>query len=200
MNNATDKKIELMTTILGSKLKAEAAINYLASCVTLPTPETVLREVKTIKNLATARKVVAAAQMASCYLLNTHPVYLGNPDLIAWYTASLREKGAENLVVVTLATDNTLVDTHVCSVGDLHRTIVDPAAVMRYVIEDNANAVVVVHNHPSGNFDVTERDKDFTKRLVDAGQILGIRVLDSVIVTKRGYQSIRAAVPDIFKS
>ena len=199
MINATDERLELMTTILGSKAKAEEAISFLASCVTLPDPETVMRKVKSIGTLAAARKVVAAARLSSCYLLNIHPVYLGNPDLIAWYTSALREKDAENFVVVTLATDNTLIDSHVCSVGDLHRTIVDPAAVFRHAITDNANAVVLVHNHPSGDLDVSSLDQDFTCRLVAGGRLLGIRVLDSIIVTKRGYRSIRAAYPALFE-
>ena len=198
MTSATDNRIELMETLLGSKSKAEAAIGYLASCVTLPDPETVLRNVKCLKNLTTAKKVVAAARMGSCYLLNTHPVYLGNPDLIAWYSASLREKDVENFVIITLATDNTLINHHVCSVGDLHRVIVDPAIVLRHALADNANATVLVHNHPSGDLGISENDKDFTSRLVKAGRILGIRVLDSVIVSKRGYASIRGTFPDMF--
>lgn len=200
MINATDERLGLMTTLLGSKTKAEDAITYLASCVTVPEPETVMRNVRTINTIAVAKKVVAAAKLSACYLLNTHPVYLGNPDLIAWYTAALREKEAENFVIVTLATDNTLVDAHVCSIGDLHRTLVDPSVVLRHALIDNANAVVLVHNHPSGDFAISEHDKDFTDRLVKSGRILGIRVLDSVIVTKRGYKSIRGAFPALFES
>lgn len=75
------------------------------------------------------------------------------------------------------------------SKGTLDRTIVHPREVFKRAISEGCSAIVVGHNHPSGSPEPSIEDMDLTKRLVDAGQLLGIPVLDHVIVAEMGYYS-----------
>lgn len=77
------------------------------------------------------------------------------------------------------------------SVGSLNACIVHPREVFSDAIKNKAASVIFVHNHPSGNPEPSEDDLAITKRLVEAGKILGIEIMDHIIVTKRGFLSFK---------
>lgn len=75
------------------------------------------------------------------------------------------------------------------SMGTMHATIVEPREVFRNAILHGASSIIVVHNHPSNNVKPSHQDKDTTKILVSAGNIINIKVIDHLIVGKDGYYS-----------
>jgi DNA repair protein RadC len=75
------------------------------------------------------------------------------------------------------------------SKGTLDASLVHPRDVFREAIRTNAGAIVLVHNHPSGDPEPSSDDRELTDRLIRAGEILGIKILDHVIVAKGGYVS-----------
>ena len=77
------------------------------------------------------------------------------------------------------------------SKGTLSASLVHPRDVFRSAIRMNAAAVVLVHNHPSGDPEPSHDDIDLTQRLVKSGKLLGIEVLDHVVVVEGGYVSLR---------
>lgn len=95
----------------------------------------------------------------------------------------------ERFVVLTLNGAHEVIKRHVISTGLVNKTVVHPREVFRVAIQDNAVAVILGHNHPSGNTDPSPEDRDITKRLKDAGEIIGIPVLDHIIVGGMGYSS-----------
>lgn len=102
------------------------------------------------------------------------------------YGASAREA----FVVLTLDTQNKLRDLHVLSVGTLDASLVHPRDVFRPAILASAAAIIISHNHPSGNAEPSPQDIELTKRLVAAGKILDIAVLDHVIIGEGRYVSL----------
>lgn len=96
-----------------------------------------------------------------------------------------RAKPREHFIVVTLNGNHAPINTHVVSVGLVNRALVHPREVFRPAIIDNAVAVIVAHNHPSGNVNPSDEDRDITQRLVEAGKNLGITVLDHIVLTRR---------------
>jgi DNA repair protein RadC len=68
--------------------------------------------------------------------------------------------------------------------GVLDTCLMHPRETFKLAIKDNAYAIILVHNHPSGDPQPSEEDKEITKRLIDAGKIIGIHVLDHVIIGK----------------
>ena len=101
-----------------------------------------------------------------------------------------RSKAAtEGFYVITLNGAHEVIHVRTITRGLVNRTVVHAREVFRTAISDNAVAVIIAHNHPSGNLDPSTDDDQITQRLVDAGQVVGIPVLDHVIVSRSGYFS-----------
>lgn len=81
-----------------------------------------------------------------------------------------------------LNTKNNVVAVHRCHVGSLNSSIVHPREVFKSAILNNAASVIVAHQHPSGDIKPSMEDINVTKRLVEAGKLLGIEVLDHLVV------------------
>jgi DNA repair protein RadC len=106
--------------------------------------------------------------------------------------ARLASDGAqEEFHVVCLDTKNQVLGTHRISIGIVDRSLIHPREVFRPAIKDAAKAVLLVHNHPSGDPTPSDDDLTLTARLEEAGKTLGIGVLDHVIVARNGATSIR---------
>ena len=103
-----------------------------------------------------------------------------------------RDGKQEEFHVVTLDTKHQVIATHRVTVGTLDASLVHPREVFRPAIRDAAAAVLLVHNHPSGNPTPSPEDRAVTDRLERSGQTLGIDVLDHVVVASGGCVSLRA--------
>jgi DNA repair protein RadC len=77
------------------------------------------------------------------------------------------------------------------SVGTLNANLVHPREVFKEAIQSLAAQIILAHNHPSGDPEPSEDDLEITKRLVEAGTILGIEVVDHIIITKTGFMSFK---------
>ncbi len=100
----------------------------------------------------------------------------------------------EEFHIVTLDTKHKPIQTHRITVGTLDASLVHPREVFRPAIRDSASAVLLVHNHPSGDPTPSREDHQVTERLTESGKILGINVLDHIIVARERCLSIRESV------
>lgn len=107
------------------------------------------------------------------------------------YLQDMRNLPKEHLRGLYLNSHNRILRDVVISIGTLDSNIVHPREVFREALECNAAAVVLAHNHPSGEADPSPQDVEITKQLVQAGKILGIAVLDHVIIAKDSFISIK---------
>jgi len=103
----------------------------------------------------------------------------------------LGDKDREHFIVVSLDTKNQPVSINVCHIGSLNASIVHPREVMKSAILSNAASIIVGHNHPSGKAEPSQEDIEVTKRLVEAGKIIGIEVLDHIIVGDGMFTSLK---------
>ena len=78
------------------------------------------------------------------------------------------------------------------SVGELSSTVIHPREVFQAAVRKSASAVIFIHNHPSGDPTPSREDIQTTERLIDAGRLLGIRVLDHVIIGNGRFESLGA--------
>jgi DNA repair protein RadC len=115
----------------------------------------------------------------------------GPEDVYRHYHASLRHAGQERFFAVLLDGRQRVLGHEVVSQGTLTASLVHPREVFRPALRACAAALILVHNHPSGDPTPSAEDRDVTSRLVRAGEILGVRVLDHVVVAERGYCSLR---------
>lgn len=97
----------------------------------------------------------------------------------------------EEFHIVTLDTKHKPIRTHQITVGTLDASLVHPREVFRAAINDAASAILLVHNHPSGDPTPSPEDRQVTDQLTEAGKLLGITVLDHIIVAKNDCLSIR---------
>lgn len=101
-----------------------------------------------------------------------------------------RDKDREELIAVLLDTAHSIIGLVRVSVGGLQASIVEPAQVFKAAILGNAAAVILAHNHPSGNPEPSREDVAVTKKVVSAGELIGIPVLDHLIVTDSSFTSL----------
>jgi len=113
-------------------------------------------------------------------------VYQAAKQLLA-----LHEKPQEHFCILCLNTKNKIVGVHTISIGSLNASIVHPREVFKAAILNNASRIICLHNHPSGDPEPSKEDIEITRRLVEAGEIIGIEVLDHVIIGEQRYLSIK---------
>jgi len=97
----------------------------------------------------------------------------------------------EHFYVCSLDIRNNLIAIDECSVGTLTASLVHPREVFEVAIKRHSASIILSHNHPSGEVDPSEDDLKITKRLVDAGKVMGIEVLDHLIITQNSYLSFK---------
>lgn len=108
------------------------------------------------------------------------------------YLQDMRNLSKEHLRGLYLNSHSRILRDEVISIGTVNSNMIHPREVFRPAIECNAAAIILAHNHPSGEVTPSAEDVEITKQLVQAGKILGISILDHVIITKEAFASVDA--------
>lgn len=93
----------------------------------------------------------------------------------------------EKFIVLVLDIKNKIIKEEVISIGTLDSAVIHPREIFRSAIKESGNAIIVVHNHPSGDCSPSKKDLDITSKISKAGSILGIELLDHIIIGKKDY-------------
>jgi DNA repair protein RadC len=112
-------------------------------------------------------------------------------DVYHLFSARLAEKKQEYFYVLCLDTKHRIIQEALVSVGILDASLIHPREVFNPAIRCSAHAVILVHNHPSGEAEASTNDIEVTKLLQEAGNVVGIEVVDHIIIGKEGYVSIK---------
>jgi DNA repair protein RadC len=103
-------------------------------------------------------------------------------DIAEFFVPMLRDEMKEKFIVVCLNSANKVTKFETISVGSLNSSVVHPREIFKFAIENSSASIILLHNHPSGNLEPSNEDIAITKKLVEAGKILNIEVLDHIIV------------------
>lgn len=104
----------------------------------------------------------------------------------------LEEADREQVIVCCLDNKNVPINLNVVSMGTLNTSLIHPREVFKTAIMSNAASIVLFHNHPSGDPEPSQEDISITKRIADAGTLMGIELLDHIIIGLEGrYLSLR---------
>ena len=103
----------------------------------------------------------------------------------------MHEMAEENFIILCLNARNKITGIHTISIGSLNASIVHPREVFKAALLNNANGIICLHNHPSGDPKPSKNDAEITHRLINAGNILGINVLDHIIIGDNKYMSFK---------
>ena len=112
-------------------------------------------------------------------------------DVYQYYVDELQNKTKEYFYALFLDTKNRIIKEELVSIGTLNESLIHPRELFNSAVQASCNSVIIVHNHPSGDCIPSDSDKEVTKVLVDAGEIMGIKVLDHVIIGKEGFMSLK---------
>jgi DNA repair protein RadC len=119
--------------------------------------------------------------------------FCNSRELYARYRARFFAVNKEHFFSLHLNSKNQLIREVLVSIGSLNTSVVHPREVFAPAVRDSTAALIFIHNHPSGDPAPSREDRDCTQRLVHAGQILGIRVLDHIVIGNDDYYSFADA-------
>jgi len=145
--------------------------------------------------------IAKAAQILACFELarrqdlegEMEDLDIRDPgDVVKVVRAGLRDKAKEHFKLVLLNTRYKVIGISTISIGTLNASLVHPREVFKEAVVRSASSVILVHNHPSNDLEPSEEDIRITRRMVEAGKIMGIEVLDHIIITRHQFASLKA--------
>jgi DNA repair protein RadC len=142
---------------------------------------------------AKACEILAAIELTKRILKvggETSPKIESIKDVIAQFSY-LKEKEREHLAALYLNARNEIIFKKHLFVGTLDANICHPREVFKYALTQNAASIILIHNHPSGDSEPSKADLEITKRILEAGKIMGIDLLDHIIITKNHFFSFK---------
>ncbi len=193
---------ELLAILIRTGTSGKSALN-LASEVLLKLggvrglTHSEIGELKQIKGIGKSKACQIIASLELARRINCQPVhgyyhFTSPADVYDYVIAELAFEEREHFIVVGLNTKNYIIGKHLVSVGTLNQTLVHPREVFSWAIKNKCAAIIVVHNHPSGLVKPSDEDIKLTQRILEAGKIIGIELLDHVIVSRDNYYSLKA--------
>ncbi|MBI3585349.1 MAG: DNA repair protein RadC [Nitrospinae bacterium] len=192
---------ELLTLVIGRGIPGKSVINIAQELLSRfgnikAISEATIEELSQIKGIGFAK----AAQIKACFELGKRQDLepelkdfdIKNPQsVVKAIQSSIKDKAKEHFKLILLNTRNKIIGISTVSIGTLNSNLVHPREVFKDAISHSAASVVFAHNHPSGDPEPSEDDLTITKRLIEAGKILGIEVTDHIIITKNGFFSFK---------
>jgi DNA repair protein RadC len=156
-------------------------------------PNLIFKDLNEISGLGPAK----ACEIIACFELGKRllkdkkvQIYL-TPKEIWEELRDLRDHKKEHFVIFYLDSRNQEIKREIISIGSLNANLVHPREVFEPAVRNLTAQIILAHNHPSGDPKPSEDDLEITKRLIEAGKILGIEVIDHIIVTKNYFYSFK---------
>lgn len=190
---------ELIAILLntGSKNKnvmelAGDLLNYAGSLRSLRTFS--LSEISALAGIGEGKgaRILAALELGRRAVLEEKrymPQITSSKDVLDLVADEMRSLEQETVKALLLNTKHMLVQSVVISIGGLNYSPIHPREVFKQAIKFSSAGIILVHNHPSWDYTPSEQDIKLTKRLQEAGEIMGIPLLDHIIIAEAGYYS-----------
>ncbi len=169
-------------------LDLSGSLSKLASCD--------ISEIQKIKGIGRSKAVQIAAVFELVRRVQAEPfdpsrIIRSPEDIANYYIPKLRNLRQESFWVLILNTSNQVTRDIKISEGTLNASLVHPREVFRIAIAESAASIILLHNHPSGNPNPSNDDIAITKKLVQTGEIIDIKVLDHLIIAGDTYTSLK---------
>ncbi|HRY62180.1 MAG TPA: DNA repair protein RadC [Candidatus Paceibacterota bacterium] len=187
---------ELLAILLGSGIKGlsvlELSKKILSTISKVGIDKVTLKDLLEIKGLgkAKASEIISCFELGRRVLKDKKTSILLSPKDVWERMPDIRASKKEHFVVFYLDSRNQEIRREIISIGTLNESLVHPREVFESAIKNNAASIMLAHNHPSGNTESSQDDIEITKKLVHAGKILDIHIVDHVIVTEKMFSSI----------
>jgi len=186
---------ELLAILLGSGIKGlnvlQLSKKILQTISKIGKDKIEFEDLLSIKGLGRAKASQILAIIELTKRLNVDlPEILSAEDI--WkLSADFRDSKKEHFVAFYLDTQNRLIERQVISIGTLNASLVHPREVFEPAVSLHAASLIVAHNHPSGDLKPSDDDISTTSRLVEAGKLVGISVVDHLVISSDNYLSFK---------
>lgn len=185
---------ELLPTVIGKRATESLLDKFESGEEVLRALDLDLRKVVGI-GPRTIKKIAALRGITKCMVLReaTAPrLYVTGPEDVAdMFSHEMRALDREHFRVILVNTKNRILGVRTISIGSLNGAIVHAREVFKAAIAESAQAIILVHNHPSGLPEPSSEDIVMTERLAECGRIVGIEVLDHIILGTKGFVSLK---------
>jgi DNA repair protein RadC len=186
---------ELIALILGSGTKSQDVRTIAAEIAKLIADKkgkVTLESLSKVKGIGLAKgaQILAGFEIARRYIVEKTVKVTEAKDLLP-LLGDIASKQQEYFVCFSLNGANEVIEKRIVTVGLLDKSQVHPREVFADVITDRAASIILAHNHPSGELKPSNSDLKIHEQLVEAGKILGIKILDHIIISKKGYYSFQ---------
>ncbi|UFS69493.1 DNA repair protein RadC [Geomonas sp. RF6] len=142
-------------------------------------PATKPRTIK-LKTIKAVYETITVAEGTGNYL--SSKIRYTSPTQVFDTFAFLKDETKEYFIALHLDGKNRILAVDICSIGSLNQSIVHPREVYKTALLSSAAAIILIHNHPSGDPIPSTEDMEVTRRLRDAGDLVGIKVLDHIVI------------------
>lgn len=192
---------EIIAILLGSGTRSESVMDiakrfliYFEGLKLLD--EATIEEVTKVKGIGLSKGVTILAALElgrriRQYKPEKNYIVRSPQDGANYIMESMRHLHQEHLAVLFLDTKNQIIHNRTIFVGSLNSSIVHPREIFREAVKRSAASIICAHNHPSGDPTPSQEDIHVTKRLVEAGKIIGIELLDHLIIGDCKYTSLK---------
>jgi adenine-specific DNA-methyltransferase len=185
-------KSDLLAIVLGSGIKGKN-VQKLAQQIVKKFSDNFLEvtvdDLQTIDGIGAAKalQIVSSIVLVKRYYeeKNGKEIVIKNSKDVLNLTYDLREKKKEYLVCLYLNARNVLIKKETISVGLLDKSLLHPREIFHPAVELNSASIILVHNHPSGDSTPSEKDKEVVKKIAQAGELMGIPVIDFLITSEK---------------
>src|SRR6056297_829721 len=186
--------LDLTALIIGSGIKGNSVEKIAATLLQVldqsSEPVIEVNAVRAIPGIGTAKAAqICAALEYGRRRLRPAENRIRFPQDVLPVIRHYADRQREHFLSISLNGAHEVISVRVVSIGSVNRTIVHPREVFSDPLQDRATAVLAAHNHPSGNVDPSDEDREITTRLRQAGETLGISLLDHIIFTQNSYYS-----------
>lgn len=186
---------ELIMMILGSGSKGlpiEKLANQVSNVLQDSNKEDIITNLLMIHGMGPGKALAIASAIELGRRKNIHKnILIQKPKDVVPFIQSYSMQIKEHFLCITLNGGHEILQIRVISVGTVNQTIVHPREVFSEALMENAAAIIVAHNHPSGNCQPSDQDISTTETLEECAQLLGISFLDHIIFSQRSYFSFK---------
>lgn len=195
VHNLTE--LELIALLLSSGTKKKSVLlvarDILKNFALSDLPSATLLDLAKISGVGAVKagKILAGIELGRRCLFEKSLHRLVTPNDVSNEVKDITTKSQEYLVALYLNARHELLQKQTVSVGGLNQAIIEPRDIFSYALILPSPFIILAHNHPSGEITPSKDDIKFTQKIIDAGELLGITIVDHIIVTAKDYYSFK---------
>jgi len=188
---------ELLAVLLGTGIKGTNVVELSSKILKKfggnGLAEADVKELKNTFGLGSAKacEISACFELGRRLLKDKKSALLLSPEDVWNELKDIRNHKKEHFVVLFLNTRNQEIQREIISIGTINASLIHPREVFEPAVKNLASHVIIAHNHPSGDTEPSLEDIELTKRLIEAGKIMGIEIIDHIIVSNTNFLSFK---------